>query len=190
MAGRKKAKPKAPRASPRRPKSETEPKFHGRDPSPVLDKYPPKDPSLTLRGRPTVPDRHGPSAPAPTAPKAAPPLPTPATGAAPAAAPARPLISLVRPFDVDEFAQLLGETMIRLEVPRDELAEVLRRVCDFMGFGIYVYSLKVRPAKDELLSRFVLELQRVDFDTTTGDWVAFEEKGRSDSPFGPSGHRT
>ncbi|MFI5415139.1 MAG: hypothetical protein ACHQ16_05685, partial [Candidatus Lutacidiplasmatales archaeon] len=108
-------------------------------------------------------------------------------GAAPAP---KMLISLARPFDVDEFAQLLGETTIRIEVPRDELAEVLRRVCDFMGFGIYVYSFKVRPAKDELLAGFVLELQRVDFDGTTGDWIPFEEKGRSDSPFGPSGTRT
>ncbi|MCI4325759.1 MAG: hypothetical protein L3K00_07790 [Thermoplasmata archaeon] len=187
MVGRKKAKPTASRPSPRAPKSATEPKFQGRDPSPVLDKYPPKDPSLTLRGRPTVPDRHGPVMPPPAVPKPAVAAPS---GIAPAPGPARPLISLVRPFDVDEFAQLLGETMIRLEVPRDDLTEVLRRVCDFMGFGIYVYSVKVRPAKDELLSRFVLELQRVDFDGTTGDWVPFEEKGRSDSPFGPSGHRT
>jgi hypothetical protein len=188
MVARKKAKPKAPRASPSRPKAETEPKFHGRDPSPVLDKYPPKDPSLTIRGRPPVPDRHGPptAATSPAKPAAA---PAP-SGAAPSTAPPKALISLVRPFDVDEFAELLGETTIQLEVPRDELAEVLRRVCDFMGFGIYVYSVKVRPAKEELLSRFVLELQRVDFDGTTGDWVAFEEKGRSDSPFGPSGHRT
>ena len=58
-----------------------------------------------------------------------------------------------------------------------------------MGFGIYVYAVRVRPAKEELLKRFVVELQRVDFDATTGDWVPFAEKGRSDSPFGPSGDR-
>jgi hypothetical protein len=193
MTVRKKTKPKSPRASPRRPKTATEPRFSGRDPSPVLERYPPKDPSLSVRGPPTLPSRH-PSSPvaAPTAapaPKAgAAPSTAPATGAA--APPSKPLISLQRPFDVDEFAQLLGETTIRMEVPREELAEVIRRICDFMGFGIYVYSFKVRPAKDEFLSRFVLELQRVDFDGTTGDWTPFEEKGRSDSPFGPSGGRT
>lgn len=188
MAPRKKAKPKPPRLSPPREKSATEPRFTGRDPSPVLDRYPPKDPALTLRGPPTVPSRHGPTPPPTPAKALGSPPPPPAAGAA--ASPPKPLISLTRPFDVDEFAQLLGETTIKMEVPREELAEVLRRVCDFMGFGIYVYSVKVRPAKDELLARFVLELQRVDFDGATGDWVAFEEKGRSDSPFGPSGHRT
>jgi hypothetical protein len=58
-----------------------------------------------------------------------------------------------------------------------------------MGFGIYVYSVKVRPAKEELLKRFVIELQRVDFDPKVVDWVPFEETGRSDSPFGPTGGR-
>lgn len=188
MAARKKGKAKPARPSPRRTKSETEPKFTGRDSSPVLDRYPPKDPSLIVRG-PPVPSRHPPAPPAATPTKA--PTPSAAAPAGGGAAPApKMLISLARPFDVDEFAQLLGETTIRIEVPRDELAEVLRRVCDFMGFGIYVYSFKVRPAKDELLAQFVLELQRVDFDGTTGDWVPFEEKGRSDSPFGPSGTRT
>ncbi|MCI4321603.1 MAG: hypothetical protein L3K05_04780, partial [Thermoplasmata archaeon] len=113
----------------------------------------------------------------------------PATSAAPPAAPPRMLIALERPFDLDEFAGLLGETLIRTEVPREDLAEALRRVSDFMGFGIYVYAVRVRPAKEELLKRFVVELQRVDFDAKTGDWVPFEEKGRSDSPFGPTGDR-
>jgi hypothetical protein len=193
MAVRKKAKPKPPRASPRRSQNKTEPRFSGRDPSPVLDRYPPKDPSLVVRGPPTVPSRHAePARPAPSAaPVTKPPSAIPSTPLAGAAAsPPKPLISLQRPFDVDEFAQLLGETSIRMEVPREELAEVIRRICDFMGFGIYVYSFRVRPTKDELLSKFVLELQRVDFDGKSGDWIPFEEKGRSDSPFGPSGGRT
>jgi hypothetical protein len=100
-----------------------------------------------------------------------------------------PLISLERPFSIDEFSQMLGETMIRVEVPREDLAEALRRISDFMGFGIYVYSFRVRPAPEELLKRFVIELERVDFSPERKDWTAFEERGRSDSPFGPSGGR-
>jgi hypothetical protein len=99
------------------------------------------------------------------------------------------LISLEKPFDPDEFAELLGQTSIRVNVPRENLAEVLRRICDFMGFGIYVYSVRVRPAPEEMLKRFVVELERVDFSAAKGDWVPFEEKGRSDSPFGPTGDR-
>ncbi|HKS59859.1 MAG TPA: hypothetical protein VJS68_03675 [Thermoplasmata archaeon] len=73
-----------------------------------------------------------------------------------------------------------------MTVPREHLAEVLRRVSDFMGFGIYVYSIRVTPSPSELLKSFDVELQRVDFTPPAG-WVPFEEKGRSDSPFGPSG---
>jgi hypothetical protein len=97
------------------------------------------------------------------------------------------LIPLERPFDIDEFAQLLGETRIRVTVPRDALPEVLRRITDFMGFGIYVYSIQIRPAPSELLKQFVVELQRVDFSSSEKDWVAFREQGRVDSPFGPTG---
>ncbi|HEV2166254.1 MAG TPA: hypothetical protein VGS23_04685 [Thermoplasmata archaeon] len=100
-----------------------------------------------------------------------------------------PLISLERPFDIDEFSQLLGESTIRVEVPREDLAEALRRISDFMGFGIYVYSFRVRPAQEELLKRFVIELRRVDFSPEKREWIDFEEKGRSESPFGPSGGR-
>jgi hypothetical protein len=99
------------------------------------------------------------------------------------------LIALERPFDLDEFAGLLGETSIRAEIPREDVAEALRRVAEFMGFGIYVYAIRVAPANDELLHRFVVELQRVDFDAAKGTWVPFEDKGRSESPFGPSGGR-
>ncbi len=99
------------------------------------------------------------------------------------------LISLERPFDIDEFSQLLGETTIQVTVPRDHLAEVLKRISEFMDFGIYVYSIKVRPGPSEQLKDYVVELQRVDFAAQKGDWVAFEDKGSSDSPFGPTGHR-
>lgn len=101
----------------------------------------------------------------------------------------KPLISLERPFDIDEFSQLLGQTQIQVTVPRDSLAEVLRRICDFMGFGIYVYTVRVRPGPEELLKTFVVELQRVDFSPKTGDWAPFQDRGRADNPFGPTGTR-
>jgi len=91
---------------------------------------------------------------------------------------------------VDEFSTLLGETSIRITVPRESLAEVLRRVLEFMGFGIYVYSISVRPAPAELLKSYLVELQRVDYSAEKGAWVPFVEKGTTDSPFGPSGNRT
>jgi len=84
----------------------------------------------------------------------------------------------------------LGGTSIRITVPRDALPEVLRRVTEFMGFGIYVYSISVRPAATELLKGFVVELQRVDYSAEKGTWVPFVEKGTTDSPFGPTGDRT
>jgi hypothetical protein len=128
--------------------------------------------------------------PPPPAPAAAPPKAASSGGTpAPPAAPA-PLITLERPFDLDEFSSLLGETSIRVTVPREDLAEVLRRASDFMGFGIYVYSIAVRPVPGDLLKSFVVELQRVDYAAGQGAWVPFVEKGTSDSPFGPSGTRT
>ena len=153
------------------------PRFVGRDASPVLEKYPPKDPALSVRGPPVR--------------EAAPPPPVPSTPAAAATEKVPvPLIALERPFDVDEFAGLLGETSIRVTVPREDLAEVLRRISEFMGFGIYVYSVQLRPTPGDLLKSFIVELQRVDYDPDQGAWVPFVEKGTSDSPFGPSGHRT
>ena len=153
--------------------------FVGRDASPVLDKYPPKDPALSVRGPP-------PSA-SPSPPKAGPTpaVPAPTPGTAPA-----PLIALERPFDVDEFSSLLGETSVRVTVPREDLAEVLRRVSEFMGFGIYVYAVTIRPTPGDLLKSFVVELQRVDYDPEKRAWTPFIEKGTSSSPFGPSGTRT
>ncbi|HYK93862.1 MAG TPA: hypothetical protein VEY07_07475 [Thermoplasmata archaeon] len=86
---------------------------------------------------------------------------------------------------MDGFSRLLGETSIRVEVPKEDLPEVLRRITDFMGFGIYVYSIEVRPGTEETLRTFVVSLQRVDFSATERRWVAFEEKGPAESPFGP-----
>lgn len=99
------------------------------------------------------------------------------------------LISLEKPFDVDDFAALLGQTQIQLTVPRDSLAEVLRRACDFMGFGIYVYTIRVRPGPEELLKTFIVEMQRVDYSAQAGDWKPFQDRGRADNPFGPTGTR-
>ncbi len=151
--------------------------FVGRDASPVLDRYPPKDPQLSVRGPPR------PGSPAPPAP--APAQPTEAGTPAPL-----PLIALERPFDVDEFSTLLGETAIQVTVPREDLGEVLRRVSEFMGFGIYVYQVTVRPTPGGLLKSFVVRLERVDFSPEKGEWTPFVEKGVSSSPFGPSGDRT
>jgi hypothetical protein len=180
----------APRKAPPRTR------FVGRDASPVLDKYPPKDPNLAPRG-PPVPSPPQPATTVlPTFPALAPsaaPSPRPPTTAAPApappAGPPKGLISLERPFDLDEFSQMLGETSIRIEVPREDLAEALRRISEFMGFGIYVYRFRVEPVAEALLKRFVVELERVDFSPERSAWIRFEEKGRSDSPFGPSGGR-
>ncbi|MGD0256527.1 MAG: hypothetical protein ABSB90_01415 [Thermoplasmata archaeon] len=177
MATKKKAPPRKSRAA----RTPVRTGFVGRDSSPVLDKYPPKDPRLAPRGPPGGSNAVPTPAPAPSAPSTAPP------GGAP---PAISLITLERPFDVDEFSGLLGETSIRITVPLEHLAEVLRRVTEFMGFGIYVYSVTVRPAPSELLKSFVVELHRVDYSAAEKTWVPFVEKGTSDSPFGPSGTRT
>ncbi len=149
----------------------------------MLDRYPPKDAGLGSRIGSTVTVASPATPPAPTAAGASAP-PPPGAGGAP------PLIRLERPFDVDEFSTLLGETSIRVTVPREDLSEVLRRVSEFMGFGIYVYSVVVRPAPTDLLKAFVVELQRVDYSPEKGEWVPFTDKGTSDSPFGPSGRRT
>ena len=148
----------------------------------MLDKYPPKDPSSGPRPPPPPVRLSSASESAPAAPRPSTP--------APSAPSSQPLITLDRPFDVDEFSTLLGETSIRVTVPREALPEVLHRVLEFMGFGIYVYSISVRPAPAELLKAFIVELQRVDYSAEKGGWVPFVEKGTTDSPFGPSGTRT
>lgn len=133
-----------------------------------------------------------PPMPSPPSGRSPSPQPPPAAAQPPAPAPAAPLplIALERPFDVDDFSSLLGETSIKVTVPREDLAEVLRRVSEFMGFGIYVYSIAVRPTPGDLLKSFVVELRRVDYNAGKGAWIPFEEKGASSSPFGPSGTRT
>ncbi len=175
---------RTPPRSTRRTKPASQKGFVGRDASPVLEKYPPKDPKLAPRGPPggsnAVATTSAPAAPAPPS----------TTGATPPGGSAMPLITLERPFDVDEFSGLLGETSIRVTVPLEHLAEVFRRVTEFMGFGIYVYSVHVRPAASEFLKSFVVELQRVDYAPAEKNWVPFVEKGTSDSPFGPTGTRT
>ena len=127
--------------------------------------------------------RGAPSTPAPVHPSNA---PSPTSSPPPSA----PLITLDRPFDVDEFSALLGETSVRVTVPREALPEVLRRVTEFMDFGIYVYAITVRPAPSELLKSFVVELQRVDYSGEKGTWVPFVEKGTVNSPFGPADDRS
>lgn len=163
-------------------------RFVGRPASPVLDTYPPKDPLLS----PSGPPRKIPAvAPQASTPRPGAPAPATSEPAVPAERAAGvPLITLDPPFDVDEFAGLLGETAIRVTVPRENLAEVLARATEFMGFGIYVYSISIRPAPSDLLKAFVVELQRVDYSSAEGDWVPFQDKGTSASPFGPSGTRT
>ncbi len=179
MATRKRSARKRPSTPPRptRRPAARRAGFVGRDPSPILDRYPPKDPGLAPRGPPV---------PSPTAPATG---SASGPGAPPAASRPVPLLALERPFSVDEFAAQLGVTALEVTVPRDDLAEVLRRVCDFMGFGIYVYEVRVRPAPSELLKSFVVSLRRVDFRPERGEWAEFEEQGRSDSPFGPRGQR-
>ncbi|MGP8074776.1 MAG: hypothetical protein ACLP74_07145 [Thermoplasmata archaeon] len=157
-------------------------KFVGRDASPVLERYPPR-PNAPA---PPPPLRQAPARSLPAAPATAPP---PAAGSTPSPS-SGPLIRLERPFDVDDFSTLLGETSVKVNVPRESLTEVLRRVTDFMGFGIYVYSVNIRPAPTELLKEFVVELQRVDFSAEKKAWLPFVDKGASESPFGPSGTPT
>ncbi|MCI4352870.1 MAG: hypothetical protein L3K14_05715 [Thermoplasmata archaeon] len=129
--------------------------------------------------------------PAPAA-SPAPPVQLPMVPASSAGTPPSPpkvLISLERPFNIDDFSQLLGQTQIQVTVPRDSVAEVLRRAYEFMDFGIYVYSIRVRPGPEDLLKTFIVELQRVDFSAQVKDWVPFQDRGRADSPFGPTGTR-
>jgi hypothetical protein len=188
-AGKAKAPhPKRTRARPsRRTKRERTPHFVGRAGSPVLDRYTPK--SMDAAVGEIVASLPPPPKPAPMSPSNPAPVATPlAQGQAPQGPP-KPLISLEKPFDVDDFAALLGQTQIQVTVPRDSLAEVLRRACDFMGFGIYVYTIRVRPGPEELLKTFIVELQRVDFSPQARDWAPFQDRGRADSPFGPTGTR-
>jgi hypothetical protein len=167
--------------------------FVGREGSPVLDRYTPKSMDAAVgeivASLPPPPKTIPATPPRSPAPSVAPmpESPAPAPKVSPEAP--KPLISLEKPFDLDDFAALLGQTQIQVTVPRDSLAEVLRRACDFMGFGIYVYTIRVRPGPEESLKSFVVELQRVDYSAPAHDWAPFQERGRADSPFGPTGNR-
>jgi hypothetical protein len=195
-AGTKKAKQrKGPAHRARRSRPASTPHFVGREGSPVLDRYTPKSMDAAVgeivaslppppKSAPSSTPRPAAASPAIPSPLAPPPL-VPSSPASPP----KPLISLERPFDVDDFSQLLGQTQIQVTVPRDSLAEVLRRACDFMGFGIYVYTIRVRPGPEELLKTFIVELQRVDYSPAVHDWAPFQDRGRADSPFGPTGTR-
>lgn len=155
----------------------------------MLDRYPPRTPAslppaphpVSVSGRTSV----APSSPTSTPPGEGTPSAAPGGAGPPSTRPTVPLITLERPFDPDEFSALLGGTSIRVTVPREALPEVLRRVLEFMGFGIYVYAISVRPAPTELLKGFLVELQRIDYSSEKGAWVPFVEKGTADSPFGP-----
>jgi hypothetical protein len=192
--GTKKSKPSRPR--PKRSGSShrtSTPHFVGREGSPVLEKYSPKSMDAAVGeivASLPPPPKLAPAVVQPYEPAKAASVPaSPAASSKSPNAPPKPLISLEKPFDVDDFAQLLGQTQIQVTVPRDSLAEVLRRACDFMGFGIYVYTIRVRPGPEELLKTFIVELQRVDYSTPAHDWAPFQDRGRADSPFGPTGTR-
>ncbi len=81
---------------------------------------------------------------------------------------------------------MLGETKVSATVPREHLSEVLKRVVEFMEFGIYTYAVVVLPAASPTLEKFVVQLDRIDFDNQRKGWTPFREKGRSASPFGPN----
>jgi hypothetical protein len=192
----KKSKPSRSHAPAKRSaKRPSTPHFVGREGSPVLERYSPKSmdaavgeivASLPAPQKPMAPSAR----PSPTPPMVSgPPQVAPSAVPSTPTGPPKPLISLEKPFDVDDFAALLGQTQIQVTVPRDSLAEVLRRACDFMGFGIYVYTIRVRPGPEELLKTFIVELQRVDFSSQVHDWAPFQDRGRADSPFGPTGTR-
>jgi hypothetical protein len=172
-------------------------RFVGRDGSPIQTTYerkpwdgpaaPARSDAPSVRGRSS--GTGSPAATASTTPLPPEPLrPTAASAPAPSP-PSRPLIALDRPFDLDEFSELLGQSQIGVTVPSEHLAEVLRRVCEFMGFGIYVYRVRFEPAPEELLKSFLVELQRVDYSAESGAWLPFRERGRAESPFGPSESR-
>jgi len=147
------ARPRSRRAAPKARAG-----FVGRDPSPVLDRYPPRKSEFSVPPPVVVASESTRSPPAASS----------ASGT--------PLITLDRGFDVDQFSSLLGETSIRVTVPRADLPEVLRRVLEFMGFGVYVYAIAVRPGPSDLLKEFVVELRRIDFSAEKGEWTPFVEK--------------
>ncbi len=95
------------------------------------------------------------------------------------------ILRLEAPFDVDDFCRQLGETHLRASVPKAQVAEVLKRILEFMDFGVYVYTLVVLPAPGGTLDRFVVQLDRIQYHEARKVWVPFEERGGADNPFGP-----
>ena len=116
---------------------------------------------------------------APRSSSSPPPAPAP-----PPSTPSPGLLRLEPAFDVDELSRQLGESHLRFEVPKAELAETLKRVLEFMDFGVYVYSVVLLPAPGKTLERFVLQLDRIEYDERRGVWIPFREKGVADDPFG------
>ena len=95
------------------------------------------------------------------------------------------ILKLEPPFDVDDLCRQLGETHLRASVPRAQVPEVLRRIMEFMDFGVYVYTLVVLPAPGATLDRFVVQLDRIQYNEARRVWVPFQERGVADNPFGP-----
>jgi hypothetical protein len=95
------------------------------------------------------------------------------------------ILKLEPPFDVDDFCRQLGETHLRATVPKAQVPEVLRRILEFMDFGVYVYTLVVLPAPGATLDRFVVQLDRIQYHESRKVWMPFQERGVADNPFGP-----
>ena len=119
------------------------------------------------------------------------PVPPSPEGPLPPAAPVGVISGILRleaPFDVDDFCRQLGETHLRATVPKAQVAEVLKRILEFMDFGVYVYTLVVLPAPGATLDRFVVQLDRIQYNEARRVWVPFEDRGVADNPFGPGGN--
>ncbi len=119
------------------------------------------------------------------------PVPPSPEGSLPPAAPVGVISGILRleaPFDVDDFCRQLGETHLRATVPKAQVAEVLKRILEFMDFGVYVYTLVVLPAPGATLDRFVVQLDRIQYNEARRVWVPFEDRGVADNPFGPGGN--
>ena len=91
------------------------------------------------------------------------------------------------PFDVDAFSQQLGEDHLRVTVPAPALGEVLKRIFDFMGFGVYVYAVVVIPSPTPTLDTYVVQLDRINFSKAKNVWVPFQEDKTPPSGGTPTG---
>lgn len=86
------------------------------------------------------------------------------------------------PFDIEEFSQQLGETSIKVVVPRDSLEEVLKRAFDFINFGIYVYSVVVIPSPTPTMETFIVQMDRIDYNEKAHVWMPFQDRRADTSP--------